>query len=245
MAPHHNKHYQNKGLLPAMDTLQASTAMMDTNYLDEHDVIQRYIRRALNDDELAAFEILLISRPELIDEIETQRLINASFKEQLAGRGYKPGIYAEHIDPLLRKSLPLAAGIVVALLIGLNTPGFRGKDSATPSNIVTDTVVLQALRSGAAQQTIDMTTLTASGMTTVTLPVHIDVGPQLSADQRYSLQLVGVDGKALVQATALAATADGWLDYRLQVAGEVRGIHQLEIREVASGDSQVFELNFR
>ncbi|MES2603849.1 MAG: hypothetical protein V4603_02870 [Pseudomonadota bacterium] len=227
-----------------MDTLQASTAMMDTSYLDEHDVIQRYIRHALSDDELAAFEILLISRPELIDEIETQRLINASFKQQLAGTGYKPGIYAEHINPLMRKSLPLAAGVIVALLIGLNTPGLSGRDSG-PSTVVADTVTLQALRSSAVQQAIDMTAMTASGVSTVTLPLRIDVGPQLAADQRYALRLVDTDGAVLVQATALAASADGWLDYRLQVARDMRGVHQLEISEVASGDSQVFELNLR
>lgn len=228
-----------------MDTPQASTAMMDASYLAEHDVIQRYIRGQLSGDELSAFEILLITDPTLIDEIEMQRVINASFKEQLSIRGYKPGFYIEHVAPLLRRGLPLAAGLMVALLVVINT-GDREPDAVPEvSSIVGDTIVLQALRSGPVQQTVDLSALAAKGATRITLPLHIDVGPQLSADQRYDLVLVNVDDKPLVQESALTATADGWLDYKLQLASDARGVHHLQITETSAGEQQNFDLNFR
>ena len=236
-----------KGYVSAMDTLQASTAMMDTAYLAEHDVIQRYIRGQLNADELSTFEILLITNPALIDEIEMQRVINASFREQLSTRGYKPGFYIEHVAPLLRRGLPLAAGLMVALLVVINTSdsGSSLHQDIERSSMMTDTVVLQALRSGPVQQSIDFSALAVKGAVSITLPLHIDVGPQLSTEQRYNVVLVNAEGTALAQATALTASADGWLDYRLELASDVRGFHHLQVTEATSGDQQGFDLNFR
>ncbi len=239
-----------------MENLSATShhIVMDESYLQAHDVIQRFIRHALQPDELQAFEISLIANPALIERIEIQRLVNAAFKQQLTAGKHSNAFLLQYLSPLLRKVLPVAAVLVLGVFIGLKAFDQPESPAADARVFTANTLMLENFRGSVQENIIELSELTTGtpASSKVLLPLRIDVGPQLVADQRYQLQLIGQDKKSsvLAKADALAATSEGWLEYSLELPADVRGHYQLQIsllpiNEGGNNEQQNYLFNFR
>jgi hypothetical protein len=235
----------SSAISPAMN-LTANSIAMNAEYIGHHDVIQRYLYRTLTDTELSAFEIYLLCHPELIAEIEQQKIINAVFREELGRdkRWLQSAVSVPSAPSWWRQAVPLAACMLFAFYVGLNSQ--LAPQSREVSQL--NTVVLQSLRGPQALHDIRLSALQVvpSLSSMVAVPLHIDVGPQLEPNQRYHLQLwQPATGVVLANVDQLQAEATGWLDYKVEVSANLRGQFQLEISAAADRDQQHFQVLFQ
>lgn len=228
-----------------MDNVKESILQMtsmDRAYIDEYDVVQRYIRHTLSETELAQFEVYILSNPSVIAEIEQQRLLNQIFREELP-KANRAAAASQGLLHRFRHAVPLAACLLLALYVGLNT---GNRTNPGPQAVPTlDTVVLQDLRGVAGAVSLS---LPASGenISQANLPLKIDVGPQLEPLVTYSVSLhagESGDGAPLVQVENQKATADGWLELTVALPAVSPALYQVVVVELPRGDSRTYALS--
>ncbi len=96
---------------------------MDTRQLEQQDLIHRYLRDELTEQEASAFEVAVLESPELQDELEAAMAVQHSFKMaeakgvEVSGQPAKGGNLQVSADKKRTMSLPqwsLAASVVIA-----------------------------------------------------------------------------------------------------------------------------------
>ncbi|MDT8397117.1 MAG: hypothetical protein RQ899_00675 [Pseudomonadales bacterium] len=204
---------------------------MNEQYLNEHEVIHRYLVDKLPDDERDAFEVYLLEHPELLDEIEAARHIQNAFKAN-AGLLKKSRFPAWLTARSGQGLLAAAACLVVAVVIVFRLPQQNADLPLQPP------VILETLR-GQGDDIIQV-----SG--TPLVQFLIDVGPPaLSEELSYSLDIVQeADGSTLATAQGLHVDQDGWLlfslsDQRTPLQGLYRVRVVQEGRNVMVGEYRV------
>lgn len=217
--------------------------VMDADYMDRHDVIQRYIRHALSTAELDAFEVLLLADASLIDQVELQKLINEAFRKELSPRAVART--AVNWPVWTRRIAALAACLVLSFYVALQSPRMVDSLTAMPSM---PELRLENLRGPSVLHDIRLSSLPAQNMLSsmVRVPLEIDVGPQLDDVFRYRVKVWQPStGQVLVEANTLSATNDGWLNYDMLVAQGLRGQFQVDVSEIGSRDLQTYQLIFQ
>lgn len=218
------------------------SAFMDRAYIDEYDVVQRYIRRTLSEAELGQFEVYILANASIIDEIEQQKLLNQIFREELP-KANKAAAASQNILHRFRHVLPLAACLVLALYVGLNTGGRSGLDA--PAATTLTTLVLQDLR-GVSSTFSAAVPADAGANAQVNLPLKIDVGPQLEDVVSYSVFVRSGDGKSVVaQQENQKAGADGWLELTVALPAATPATYQVEVVEFPRGDSRSYPISLQ
>jgi hypothetical protein len=88
---------------------------MDRNYIELHDVVARYVKNDLSDPEREAFEDYYFEHPEMLEEIEVERLLRASMRAhgQQAEPAHRPGSRA----PLFAVAASLLVGVMLGGLL--------------------------------------------------------------------------------------------------------------------------------
>jgi hypothetical protein len=228
--------------------LTGNSTTMNAEYIDQYDVIQRYLYRALSEAELSAFEIYLLCHPELIADIEQQKVINNVFREELSKdkRWLRQSIASAPALPhsLWRRATPLVACMLFAFYVGVNSQISHQSREV----LKLDAVVLQSLRGSQTPYDIRLSALhvAPSLSSVVEVPLHIDVGPQLESNQRYHLRLWQPStGIVLANVEQLQIAPSGWLDYSVDVSANLRGQFQLEVSKLADRDQQHFQVLFQ
>lgn len=88
---------------------------MDRQYIETNDVMARYVKNKLTDDELDAFEEYYFEHPEMLEAVEAERLLRAALKSH------------DDKTPIVRSRRPhmhyaVAASLVAGLMIGTLLP---------------------------------------------------------------------------------------------------------------------------
>ena len=97
---------------------------MDRNYIELHDVVARYVKNDLVDAEREAFEDYYFEHPEMLEEIEAERLLRASMKAH--GQQAEPVHRAGSRAPLFAVAASLLVGVMLG---GLLPMPFDGGDA--------------------------------------------------------------------------------------------------------------------
>lgn len=222
------------------DIMQATS--MDRAYIDEHDVVQRYIRRTLSESELSCFEIYMLANASIVEEIEQQRMLNQIFREELP-KATRALANSQNMVHRLRHALPLAACLVLAVYVGVNISGRQALDTAAVATL--DTVVLQDLRGTTEAFTVSVPA-SVDRSASVELPLKIDVGPQLEPVVTYSVAVHSSDGKVMLsQLENQRASGDGWLQLTVALPAATPASYQVEVVEFPRGDSRSYSLSLQ
>ncbi len=95
--------------------------LMDRRYIEENQIIDRYLMNTLSDEEMAAFEQIFLEDPELIQEIEfRQRFIRGIRKADHIGLLQLNDDESSSIWqwlPVMRPSFPTVAAVSTAILL--------------------------------------------------------------------------------------------------------------------------------
>ena len=94
---------------------------MDRRYIDENQIIDRYLMNKLSVDDMEAFERLFLEDPELVQEIELRKRFIRGLRNTDRTRSFQinndesSGIW--RWSPVIRHSFPTVAAISVAILL--------------------------------------------------------------------------------------------------------------------------------
>lgn len=147
---------------------------MDRQYIDAHQIVDRYVMNKLSDDERSEFEAVFLDDPGLQDEIEMARAMHAELRLSQTrlqnGSRRTKGLLTILASPAFGGA---AAGICIVSLL-FSAIMYARLDShergGTPEIVGVTEIWIEQTRSGG--QTLE-TSLTAGP-----LLLHIDVGPQ-------------------------------------------------------------------
>lgn len=205
---------------------------MDLAYIEQHDVVSRYNRQRLNEQELAAFEIFLIDNPAFIDTVERERMLHEAFG---AHANLLDGAAADKVVRPAWFQLPRLA-MAACLVLGLGI-AFSMLPRA-PSASLQPPVVLETLRSTAHGP------IRAPGLPT--LRFEVDVGPpSQAAVQSYTVMLAAANGSGTYRIAGLQADADGWLQFTLdEQTRTLAGAYTLTVQRDDAATAMTFELEF-
>ena len=134
---------------------------MDDKYIDQHNVIERYLQQKLTREEKAELEVYLLDKPELLEQLELDSIMKEhlpSVQEHTTSNNVLvdsevlvPWWQAIWAKPLLTSTLSFVFGVVVVLLINGNN------DGSAPYSGTIDLIEVSPLRSSPAQGTPDAT----------------------------------------------------------------------------------------
>jgi hypothetical protein len=218
-----------------MEEMKDSIMQMNRAYIDEYDVVQRYIRHTLPAQELEQFEVYILSNPSIINEIEQQKVLNQIFREELPKANKAAA--AQGMLQRFRHVIPLAACLVLALYVGILTKD-RAAFSAPPA-VMLDPLVLQDLRGATTTFGAELPADIASHAQ-VSLPLRVDVGPKLEPVVTYSVFVRS--GTTVVSSQEnQQASADGWLDLVVMLPATPAS-YQVEVVEFPRGESRRYSL---
>lgn len=196
---------------------------MNRDYVVKHNLVERYLRNELSDDEVADFEAFYMDDPETLDELEAAQILLSQKKmpEAVKGESVVPGDFSPRggaparagRNPWQWVSGALAAALVVAVV-------FPDRDQPTPIGNTQDLV-------------FDLTR--SSGLDSSKINIHSEIGAVVlrvavaEATSPYTLKLSSENGAVLVtglvpdgygEVTAVvpAAIFDSGSDWSLSVS---------------------------
>lgn len=203
-----------------------SDPMNDDN-TDYQSLIEPYLRQALSEQELAAFEAQLLEDEALLNEVQAAE----AMRDQLRGN---PGLLESKAAEPTRASWlagwqqwiaqpqSLAACLAIVALAGLPLLEPQGTDNE-----------VQGIRSSLTLQTLRGETSDHSIVYQPPLLLTLDVGPP--SDNSYKLQLSDLQsGSTRLTETGLRQDNEGWL--RLVLREDLLGEHRIEVVS-AEGDT--------
>ena len=235
------------------------------DYLERHELIQRYLRQELSATELACLEAAIIAKPALIEHIEQQRLLNAAHRANATA--LQPGAVGEHSAEYATQDSTKGGGeshtkgnaeAMGPRLVGIGARPWVSRALPLAACLVVALFVMSrsplwdgGIRGGdqAAQPVLVLQTLRGSVavhtvMAGAPLALRIDVGPP-RADARYRLRLLEAEsGQLRLQLDNLAADSEGWLQTNL-AATALTGRHRLEVQSQDGTRTQSFLLDFQ
>lgn len=173
---------------------------MDKDYIEKFDVIRRYHKNKLTDEELDSFEVYILENPDIINVIEKEKAIHEAFKEHEAL--LKESEASSQSLPW-GKGLAMAACLFVAVFAVINFQGNQTDYALQPP------VILETFR-GAGSDAIEV-----SGLPVVQF--QVDMGPvELLESQLFSAELSSASGNTVYQVSGLPVDGDGWVYYILE-----------------------------
>lgn len=203
---------------------------MDRAHIDEHHVIDRYVRGALHEVELEAFECYILDHPEIIEDIEFAKAMQSAIArnpELLDVPPVKVGARAVSPGFLFGRGYAMAATVLLAVAIPVtgylvnDTRDLRSQLSYLdrPSSVSSEIVF---------EQTRGESTTTISFPEEGSLLLRIDVGPEYY--DVYSISITNESGYEWIGSRVAAGIAQTigvvvpWLSpgvYTLMVTAEL------------------------
>jgi|GEM_PF-4519198 len=202
---------------------------------NDHELILRYLRKQMTVEELAEFEVRLMSEPELIRETQREEALIAALHEcqqALATTAKQPRIL--NIREWFMQPMTAAAAMVVLLvsipMIGLQQQ-LASQQGADNIQIAANYYV-EALRSDAPALTF---------AADFPMLLHVDAGPN-GGDKEYSLSMSDLlSGELIYEAQNQRVGSEGYLSLLLREPVQGEFLISLE----AEGAEQTFRVILR
>lgn len=185
------------------------TASMDRQYIDDNQIIERYLTGGLSPDDTENFELYILEHDDVLQELECARALRAglrdAFAEESTHSARKKSFLADRFRHL---GLPLriAAGFVLA--VGLATSGVLflrdGKDAGTAYESMV--IELTAVRGGGSGEPVDRIVLSDDTPRMLRFPIPL----QGAEAERVEVSLTSLDepGPPLDRAELATGNAD-------------------------------------
>lgn len=200
---------------------------MNREYIESNDVVARYIRNQLAEDELNLFEVYLLDNPDILDEVRIEERVHKEFQNNRAllrpkGDSLRPGSRINYRVYAMAASVMFAALLLLPLL-NLTEPQLQ------------EPVLLESFR-GQEQFVHEL-----SGEPIIQF--LIDAGTD--SESSFSISLIEVSsGAVIARANNLLPTSESLIHYSLEDTGRLLGRYTLIVLNSENGSRRSFELNF-
>jgi len=183
---------------------------------DDHQLILRYLRKQMNSEELAEFEVRLMSDAKLIRETQREEALIAALEEcqdALSRVETNPGKLSFR-DWLLQPMTAAAAVLVLIVtvpMIGLQQSAMR--DQPIEGLLIASSQYVEGLRNSTQSLSISAE---------FPLLLHVDAGPD-AVGKVFAVRMLGTDGEDMIyEAEGLTSSSEGYLSLLLreQITGD-------------------------
>lgn len=200
---------------------------MNREYIESNDVIARYIRNQLAEDELNLFEVYLLDNPDILDEVRIEERIHKEFQNNsalLRSKGDSP----PQDNRINYRVYAMAASVLFAALLLVPLLNLTGPRLQEP-------VLLESFR-GQEQFVYEI-----SGEPIIQF--LLDAGAD--SEGAFSISLIEVSsGDVIARANDLLPTSEGLVPYSLADTGRLLGRYTLILLNSENESRRSFELNF-
>ena len=181
---------------------------MDTNYIEAHHIVDRYVQGTLDEAERDAFEVFMLENPSIANEVELAKGYQSGLKSQDADLAPAPR-YEDGGAQVAAFWRPLAIAASAVVLVSTASTGFL---------LLGQTQTVGPLDAAPAESVVRLELLRSSNLRVFqnnrSAPMVLEIDTGRDADSSYELELVNKDRTYLTRLSSLRST-EGILTTRM------------------------------
>ena len=204
---------------------------MDRDFIDKHDIAQRYLHGRLTPEEAEEFEVYLMDNPEMVEELEIDGLLKSRLPNSRSANSVKRG-HTKYMDWFLStplRSIASTAAVCTLVFTMLPSPDSTpGVDLTRPTDLISLSVTRNS--TGLPDASLSLSENTS----TVILVIQAEQGEVDS----YQVTVTNQTTKAVMTDEAFYTNSKGELFVPVKLANLESGIVSIDYMQPSSPESK-------